>query len=262
MNDVTVTQGSSQTFTIDISADGAIKCAATPLNPATAKVHTVFSISSTGSQSSSTLSTAFNFFGGAPLGGPNCSVTWTGSPTRYTASASVSAAATTPVGDYVFTVSASANTMVFMKPGGSGGSLVDADSTKITVHVVAALTPRPASRLQPHRPPPTRATPRLTTSQSPIRMRARPLPSSVASQIAGSAARYEVPAASTAWPNPGHSSARAPTVRPARRCNCNCKTLSRRPRIAMLPVSAPQLPRRAHRRIGRAGDGERKGNED
>jgi hypothetical protein len=88
--------------------------------------------------SSSTLSSAFNFFGGAPIGGPNCSVTWTGTPTAYTAAASVSAAATTPAGDYTITLSAGAGSVALTNPVGAGGSLDDAIATTITVHVLAA----------------------------------------------------------------------------------------------------------------------------
>ena len=147
VNDVTVTQGSSSNFTISLNATGAIKCAATATNPATAKVHTAFSISAAGAVSSATLSSAFNFFGGASSGGPNnCSVTWTGAPTPYTASASVSAASGTPVGDYVIALQQSTGRVVITNPTGMGGSLDDATATTINVHVVAAANQAPIAK--------------------------------------------------------------------------------------------------------------------
>ena len=145
VNEVTVTQGSSANFTISLSATGAIKCVATAANPATAKVHTVFSISAGGVLSSTTLSSAFDFFGGAVIGGPNCTVTWTGAPAAYSASASVSTAALTPPGDYTITLSPGALSVALTNPSGSGGNLDDAIATTITVHVLAAAVNNPAN---------------------------------------------------------------------------------------------------------------------
>jgi hypothetical protein len=143
VNDVTVTQGSTANFTISLSATGAIKCVATPASPATAKVHTVFSLSGTGVLSSGTFSALFNFFGGIPISGPNCDITWTGAPTPYSASASVTAAAGTPTGDYTITLSVVAGTVVVTNPGGAGGALADADVTLVKVHVVAPADQTP-----------------------------------------------------------------------------------------------------------------------
>ncbi len=143
VNDVTVTQGSTANFTISLSATGAIKCVATAASPATAKVHTVFSLSGTGVLSSGTFSALFNFFGGTPISGPNCGITWTGAPTAYTAAASLSAAATTPVGNYTITLRSSAGNVVLTNPAGSGGNLADDIATTITVHVVAPANVAP-----------------------------------------------------------------------------------------------------------------------
>jgi len=137
VNDVTVTQGTTANFTISLSATGAIKCVATAGNPATARVHTVFSISAAGVVSSSTPSGAFNFFGGTSVGGPNCSVAWTGAPAPYTAAAAVSAASGTPVGNYTVMLSPGAGTVSLTNPSGMGANLDDNTATAITVHVVA-----------------------------------------------------------------------------------------------------------------------------
>jgi hypothetical protein len=142
-NEVTVTRGSSANFTISLTATGAIKCIATSSTPATAKVHTVFAISSAGAVTSSTLSGAFNFFGGDPQGGPNCVVTWTGAPTAYAASAAVSAAAATPIGDYTITLNPATGRVELTNPTGPGGSLADEIATTITVHVVAPTNQAP-----------------------------------------------------------------------------------------------------------------------
>ena len=142
-NDVTVTQGSSATSTINLSATGAISCSITSSNPATATVDTSYSISSGGVVSSSTPSAAKNFFSDdvASGGGGNCGTTWTGAPTAYAVSATFSAAATTPVGNYTVTLSAAAGTTDETNPSVSGGKLGDATATTITVHVVAPAPP-------------------------------------------------------------------------------------------------------------------------
>ncbi len=146
-NDVTVTQGSNTSFDIRLSAAGAILCTTTSGNPATAKVNTVYSINAAGVLSSSTLSAAQNFFAGAPLGGPNCSVTWTGAATPYTVPASVSAAATTPVGAYTITLSTTAGTTAITNPNATGAKLADDTQTLITVHVVAPTNTPPVLNL-------------------------------------------------------------------------------------------------------------------
>jgi hypothetical protein len=133
LNDVTVTQGSSTSSSINLTATGAIACTITSLTPATATVNTSYSLSSSGSVTSSAPSAAKNFFSdGVAGGGGNCGVTWTGAPTAYSVIATFSAAATTPVGTYpVQLVTAETN------PAVSGGKLGDATPTSVTVHVVA-----------------------------------------------------------------------------------------------------------------------------
>ncbi|HEV8421038.1 MAG TPA: hypothetical protein VGR13_06765, partial [Actinomycetota bacterium] len=137
VNDVTVTQGSSSPFTIDVSASGAIDCSVTPANPATAKVDTQFSISAGGSVTGSDFSSAMNFFAsGTPCSGNN-PITWTGAPTHYSVAASVSAAAATPVGVYNLTLSVAAGTTQVTNPNQQGGKLADTTATTIRFRVVA-----------------------------------------------------------------------------------------------------------------------------
>jgi hypothetical protein len=143
VNDVTVTQGTTANFTIRLSASGAIKCSADVLHPATATVRTAYSLSAGGVLSSSTPSAPLAFFSGAPQGGPNCDTTWSGAPTPYSVAASVSAAATTPVGNYSIILRSSASTTSVTTPSGNGGSLADDIPTSIVVHVVAAADATP-----------------------------------------------------------------------------------------------------------------------
>src|SRR6266516_833140 len=92
VNDVTVQQGASAGFTIDVSATGAIACSITSSSPSTATVDTAFSLNSAGTLSSGTPSSALSFFSdGVPQGSSgNCGVTWSVGPTDYSVSASVS----------------------------------------------------------------------------------------------------------------------------------------------------------------------------
>jgi Thrombospondin type 3 repeat/PKD domain len=138
VNDVTVEQGSTANFTISLSATGAIAATITSLSPSTARVMTVYSLNAAGTLSSGTLSGAYNFYSsGTDCGGPNCAVTWTGAPTKYTAAASIAANALTPVGSYSIVLSEAAGTTVTTDPSVSGGKLDDPTATTITVHVVA-----------------------------------------------------------------------------------------------------------------------------
>jgi hypothetical protein len=143
-NDVTVTQGTTANFTILVSSAGQpLKCSATILNPATATVRTVYTLSAAGVLSSSTPSTPLAFFAGTPISGPNCQTTWNFAPTPYSVAATINAAATTPVGDYSIILSASAGTTTATTPGGMGSSLADATPTTIVVHVVAPADSTP-----------------------------------------------------------------------------------------------------------------------
>lgn len=144
-NDVTVEQGTTANFTISVSSPGQpLKCSATILNPATATVRTVYALSATGVLSSSTPSSPLAFFAGAPLSGPNCATTWNFAPTPYSVAATITAAATTPVGNYSIVLSAGAGTTTATTPGtGGGSSLADATPTTITVHVVAPADSTP-----------------------------------------------------------------------------------------------------------------------
>jgi hypothetical protein len=137
-NDVTVEQGGTTNFNIGLTATGAIASTITSANPSTATVDTAYSLNNTGAVSGSTPSSAFKFFSsGTGCGGQNCDVTWTGAPTPYSVGASVSAASTTPVGDYSLVLSDSANTTDLTNPTATGGKLGDTNATTIKVHVVA-----------------------------------------------------------------------------------------------------------------------------
>jgi Thrombospondin type 3 repeat len=137
-NDVTVLQGASEPFTISLTAIGKISSSITSGSPSTARVMTSYSIDAAGTLTSSTLSAAKNFYaGGTGCSGGNCDVTWTGAPTAYSVSASVSAAATTPAGDYTITLSELAGTTATSDPAVAGGKLDDGTATLITVHVLA-----------------------------------------------------------------------------------------------------------------------------
>ncbi len=73
--DVTVERGATAPFTIDVSATGSISCGVTAANPSTAKVHTSYSVSNAGAVSSSTFSSALNFYASGS-GSGNCPITW------------------------------------------------------------------------------------------------------------------------------------------------------------------------------------------
>ena len=132
-NDVTVTQGSSTSSTINVTATGPTACAITSANPSTATVDTSYALSSSGTVTTGTPSAAMSFYSdGVSVGGPNCGTTWSGAPTPNSVTGSFSAAATTPVGNYNVTlVTAETN------PSGMGAKLSDATPTTVTVHVVA-----------------------------------------------------------------------------------------------------------------------------
>src|SRR5262245_35509620 len=148
VNDVTVTQGSSASFTISLSATGKIASINTSGNPSTATVNTSYSLAASGALSSSSPSSVLNFFAGSTgCAGPNCDVTWTGAPTPYAVSATLSANASTPVGNYPITLSDAANTTEVSNPNATGAKLADDTATTIIVHVVAP--PPPADSTPP-----------------------------------------------------------------------------------------------------------------
>ncbi|HEX9124147.1 MAG TPA: PxKF domain-containing protein [Actinomycetota bacterium] len=141
VNDVTVTQGSSANFTIDVYATGAIACTVASGSPSTATVDTVYFLDSGGALSTGTPSSSMAFFsdGTSQGGSGNCGVTWTNAPTNYSRAASVSTAATTPVGDYTITLSVAAGTTDVTNASGITGKLGDTTATSVTVHVVAPV---------------------------------------------------------------------------------------------------------------------------
>lgn len=134
-NDVTVVQGSSTSFNIDLSATGSISSSITASNPSTAKVHTSYSLNATGVLTSDTFSTAVAFYSsGTGCNGNNCIVT--GSGVR---GATVSANTSTPIGSYTITLGEMAGTTLTADPGVAGGKLDDTTATTITVRVVAPV---------------------------------------------------------------------------------------------------------------------------
>lgn len=141
-NNVTVTQGSSTTSTIDLTATGSIACTTTSSNPATATVDTSYSLDSLGALTSSSPSSAKNFFsnGSANGGGGNCGTTWTGAPTAYTVTATFSADAATPVGNYNVILSSIAGTTAETNPNTTNAKLTDSTATTVVVHVVGGAT--------------------------------------------------------------------------------------------------------------------------
>jgi PKD domain/Thrombospondin type 3 repeat len=136
-NDVTVTQGTSTSFAIKVSATGNVACTQTSGSPSTATVRTSYAISNAGVVSSSTPSGELDFWATTPCSGTNGPVTWTGASTPYSVPSSVSAGASTPIGSYSITLSNAAGTTVETNPNPSGGKLEDTTATVITVHVVA-----------------------------------------------------------------------------------------------------------------------------
>ena len=113
-NAVTVQQGGTTNFNIGLRATGAMANTITSSNASTATVDKVYSLSNTGAVSGSTPSSAFKFYASGTGCNVqwNCDVTWDGAPTPYSVGASVSAASTTPVGNYSLVLSDSASTTV------------------------------------------------------------------------------------------------------------------------------------------------------
>ncbi len=139
-NEVTVEQGKTQNFNISLSATGSVACGSTHA----AKVHTSYSVSAAGAMSSATLSDSVNFTG--PSGSGNCPITWSGAPTPQTVAATVSAAATTPVGTYTTSLKEANGNTITSSSNDKGAKLEDGTATTLTVRVVApAVVAPPAS---------------------------------------------------------------------------------------------------------------------
>jgi hypothetical protein len=128
---VTVEQGDSTPFTINVGVTGPAACGAT----ASAQVNTAYSLNASGVLSSGTPSATMNF--ASPGTGQNCPEVKTDAASTYAKSASVSANATTPVGDYTVPISFTNIT----NSNQTGGKLGDSTSQSITVHVVAPSPP-------------------------------------------------------------------------------------------------------------------------
>jgi hypothetical protein len=142
-NEVTVTQGGSTSFNIGLRATGAISNLITETNASIATVDTEYSLDSAGTFTKNTPSSGSKFFssGDNPTGN-NSTVTWTGAPDPYSVGATISAAATTPTGDYTLSLSPTAGDTSVSNPSSvSGGKLDDTTASTITVHVVAPPPP-------------------------------------------------------------------------------------------------------------------------
>src|SRR5215211_4235337 len=147
---VTVTQGGSTSFNIGLRATGNISNLITEANASRATVDTEYSLDGAGNFTKNTPSSEFKFFSSNnnPTG-TNSVVTWTGAPSPYSVGATISAAATTPTGDYTLTLSPTSGDTSVSNPSVSGGKLDDADASTITVRVVA---PPPPSCTNPNDP--------------------------------------------------------------------------------------------------------------
>ena len=115
----TVVQGQSSSFTLDVQAFGATRCAATT---APVRVDTLYSVDAVGDVAAG-FPTAMPISTGEHRGtSDNCSIT---NPVLIPLTAT--AASSTPVGDY--------KTLIRYGKGGDGG--VDLDGPPLTIHVVA-----------------------------------------------------------------------------------------------------------------------------
>lgn len=136
-NEVTVEQGSTTTFNIQLAAGGTINCdIGKTAPPATVRVKTAYSISAGGIVSNDgTLGAAWLFSASTTQQGAACAIA---SPSpAYTQPATVSAAATTPVGNYTIALSAGAGTTTITNPTGKTPTLNDTTVTNVIVKVVA-----------------------------------------------------------------------------------------------------------------------------
>jgi len=133
VNNVTVEQGQTVTFQISLSATGTIRCAATPVNPATAKVDVHYVVDAAGTVTSDTPSAAVPFYADQ-----FCNVTWNGDPTPQVVSATVTTDINTPLGDHAIRLHTAMTT-----PPGTGSTLQDATPTLVTFHVVEATDKTP-----------------------------------------------------------------------------------------------------------------------
>ena len=126
VNNVTIEQGQTVTFPISLTATGTIRCSATPVNPATAKVDLHYVVDALGGVTSDTPSAPVPFYAD-----PFCNITWAGDPTPHVVTATVSAEINTPLGDHAIRLHT-----VMTTPGGSGSTLRDDTATFVTFHVV------------------------------------------------------------------------------------------------------------------------------
>jgi hypothetical protein len=139
VNNVTVEQGDSATFTISLSATGAVACGSSH----TAKIDTVFSVNAAGSVSSNTPSAAKTFSAPASCSDSNGPITWSGAPTPQTVSATVTADASAPLGDHIIVLKESNGNVILTDTNATGGKLDDNMGTPLTIHVIESSTPPP-----------------------------------------------------------------------------------------------------------------------
>jgi len=135
-NHVTVEQGGSATFTVEVRASGNIRCATSPDDPATAGFDPDISIGADGSIGAGGPLAVASFY--AIPGTAPCRVTWPGDPTSQQLELTVTADLETPLGDHVYWPR-----VVLFTPFGSGDRLEDRTRTMLTFTVVPGsdLTP-------------------------------------------------------------------------------------------------------------------------
>jgi hypothetical protein len=129
---VTVTQGQTANFDINVGATGAVECASIH----SAKVAKSFSMDAAGAVTGSDLSDSLAFGAGPPGGGGVCMIT--GGP--YTVPATITAAANTPPGTYTNAIelSEAKGTTTTFDSNSTGAKLDDKVATYITVVVEEA----------------------------------------------------------------------------------------------------------------------------
>ncbi len=134
---IEVKQGDTRTFEIQVSAANNLATTVTEADPASASVDRAYSIDGAGAVSKSSPSGSLNFWATPGGQGNSSAVTWTGAPTPYKVSATVSAASTAPIGDYVVRI----GTVVDNGGGTTGQYLRDTVADTMTIRVVSGDQP-------------------------------------------------------------------------------------------------------------------------
>ncbi len=139
-NVVDVEQGKSADFSITFSASGNARCGAT----SSAAVKNAFTVSGGGVVGTGTTFSSPIAFSSPGTGSGNCDLTGGG-----TASATVTAASNTPVGEYTISLSQPAGTTQLTNSNTTGGKLEDSTATTLTFRVTAPANTAPVSQTAP-----------------------------------------------------------------------------------------------------------------